>query len=319
MRTERSASSSGAGGAGKDDDSAAASSDDEHESGGEEDTGSATQAQTSGGGSSSNKKKGSSSTTVRFYHEYFRADRPDLLQKIQCATKSAEPPNPSHIENLKSQVEALKAQMDTMSSDFDTKLIKMKAAMELSYERRIAAVENSYKDLLSLVVRDRFPQSSSSSLGGGAIGDSGAGAGSSNSDASSLLALRAAAVASGGGDHQLFGRPSLLGGLGGYMGQHHQFQQQQQNEELLRHRELLSSLGGRTAMSGGSGYVQDVFGHSLPSSSASSAVSRLLVNGTPAAYQQHTGSPSSPNRAGLSKPPTAYELAQTAYNIGRKS
>lgn len=92
----------------------------------------------------------------RFYHEFFQANRPDLLHKIQRATKSAEPPSPGQIEHLRFQMEAMRERMDNMADEFDSKLQKMRASMEHDYQRRIAMLEASYKDLLTHVLRDRI-------------------------------------------------------------------------------------------------------------------------------------------------------------------
>lgn len=316
MRSERSsAAATAAVNNDDDDDSSVSSRSDEEDMDGEGENKMATGSKNNKTGTGNNNK----GMTVRFYHEYFRAGRPDLLHKIQRATKSAEPPNPSHVENLKEQVETMKEQLNAMTADFDSKLLKMKVAIELHYDRRIAQVENNYKDLLSIIVRERLPlqsqsagdctagvapgnsisQSADGSAGsaaaGGAICSPMSSSVNSSSHASSLLALRAAAVASGG-DH-FFSRPAHLGlGFGG---------PQLHQEELLRQRELLSSISvpaGHRAFGmmglGGSGYVADVFGHSLPS--ASSAVSRMLVNGA-------MGGAGPFNGAG-NEPPTAAEL-----------
>lgn len=89
----------------------------------------------------------------RFYHEFFQANRPELLQRIQRATKSAEPPSPGQVEHLRYQLEAMKVRMDNLSSEFDSKLQKMRTAIEHDYQRRFAVMEASYKDLLTQVLK----------------------------------------------------------------------------------------------------------------------------------------------------------------------
>ena len=95
-------------------------------------------------------------TTVRFYHEFFKANHPELLFRIQRATKSAEPPSPTQIENLREQVESMKEQMDLMSEQFEAKLIKIQTTMDADYQRRFAALDASYKQLLAMIVKERY-------------------------------------------------------------------------------------------------------------------------------------------------------------------
>ncbi|KAG7368129.1 HSF-type DNA-binding protein [Nitzschia inconspicua] len=92
----------------------------------------------------------------RFYHEFFQANRPDLLHRIQRATKSSEPPPPGQLENLRCQIEAMREQMDNMADEFESKLQKMRTSMEQDYQRRFALLEASYKDLLTHVLKDRI-------------------------------------------------------------------------------------------------------------------------------------------------------------------
>jgi dsDNA-binding SOS-regulon protein len=92
----------------------------------------------------------------RFYHEFFQANQPELLYRIQRATKSAEPPSPGQIENLRYQLEAMKERMDNMADEFDSKLHKMRTSMEHDYQRRFAILEASYKDLMTHVLRERM-------------------------------------------------------------------------------------------------------------------------------------------------------------------
>jgi hypothetical protein len=92
----------------------------------------------------------------RFYHEFFQANRPELLYRIQRATKSAEPPSPGQMEHLRYQVEVMTERMDNMADEFDSKLEKMRTSIEHDYQRRFAMLEASYKDLLTHVVKDRI-------------------------------------------------------------------------------------------------------------------------------------------------------------------
>jgi hypothetical protein len=92
-------------------------------------------------------------TVFRFYHEYFQANRPELLYKIQRANKSSELPSLGQMEELKSQIEKVNERMVSIEEKFNSKLATMREALEHDYLRRIALVEASYKDLLVNLVR----------------------------------------------------------------------------------------------------------------------------------------------------------------------
>jgi dsDNA-binding SOS-regulon protein len=124
----------------------------------------------------------------RFYHEFFQANRPELLCRIQRATKSAEHPSPGQIEHLRYQLEAMREHMDNMADEFDSKLQKMRTAIEHDYQRRFAIMEASYKDLLTHVLKDR--------IGGSTIVATPSAAVAAAAAASSAAALRSAAYAS---------------------------------------------------------------------------------------------------------------------------
>ena len=98
---------------------------------------------------------GSSPSHVRFYHEYFQAGKPDLLQKIQRATKSADPPSASLIEALQEEMDELKQRIGLLSDEMEEKLLNMKSSVELECQRRIAHVEASYKDLVTSLLMER--------------------------------------------------------------------------------------------------------------------------------------------------------------------
>lgn len=95
-------------------------------------------------------------TSVRFYHEFFQANRPELLYRIQRATRSAEPPTLSQIDHLSELIKTMKERMDSMESQFEAKLVKMRTAMDADYQRRFVALESSYKELLAITVRERY-------------------------------------------------------------------------------------------------------------------------------------------------------------------
>jgi len=83
---------------------------------------------------------------VRFYHEKFQKDRPELLHQIKRATKSDQQ-SKDDVETLKAEVAKLKDCMNNMSADFDRKLA------EMSYEcnRRITSISAEYDKLSALV------------------------------------------------------------------------------------------------------------------------------------------------------------------------
>jgi hypothetical protein len=145
--------------------------------------------------------KGKKVTVCRFYHEFFQANRPELLARITRATKSAEPPSPGQIEHLRHQVEAMKERMDAMEDVFDRKLRKMKTNIEQDYQRLFAMLDASYKELLTQVLKDRMSIASPATASAGAP---------------SAAALRSAALAMAGSaaDNNLFSMGGGMGSLG---------------------------------------------------------------------------------------------------------
>jgi hypothetical protein len=83
---------------------------------------------------------------VRFYHEKFQRDRPELLQDIKRATKSDQQSR-DDIDVLKGEMNQLKEAFRATVVDYDRKLA------ELSYEcnRRITSMNAEYDKLLSLI------------------------------------------------------------------------------------------------------------------------------------------------------------------------
>jgi len=84
---------------------------------------------------------------VRFYHEKFQRDKPELLVQIKRATKSDGHHSKDDVDSLKSEIETLRNAQVQMKDDFDRRLA------ELSYEcnRRVTALNADYDNLLSLV------------------------------------------------------------------------------------------------------------------------------------------------------------------------
>ena len=83
---------------------------------------------------------------VRFYHEKFQKDRPELLHQIKRATKSDQQ-SKDDVESLKVEVAKLKDCITHMSADMDRKL----AEMSYEYNRRITNMSAEYDKLAALV------------------------------------------------------------------------------------------------------------------------------------------------------------------------
>jgi septation ring formation regulator EzrA len=83
---------------------------------------------------------------VRFYHEKFQKDRPELLHQIKRATKTDQQ-SKDEVESLKHEVARLKESLSATAAQYDQKLA------DLSYEcnRRITAMNAEYDKLAALV------------------------------------------------------------------------------------------------------------------------------------------------------------------------
>lgn len=83
---------------------------------------------------------------VRFYHEKFQRDKPELLHQIKRATKSDQH-SKDDVDSLKSEITRLREAQIQMKDDFDRRLA------ELSYEcnRRVTALSADYDKLLAVV------------------------------------------------------------------------------------------------------------------------------------------------------------------------
>jgi hypothetical protein len=83
---------------------------------------------------------------VRFYHEKFQKNKPELLHQIKRATKTDQQ-SKDDVESLKLEVAKLKETLITTTTDNDRKI------SELSYEcnRRITAMNTEYDKLAALV------------------------------------------------------------------------------------------------------------------------------------------------------------------------
>jgi hypothetical protein len=65
------------------------------------------------------------SSSVRFFHEYFQANRPELLNKIQRASKSVDSSNLSQAREFQTEVEYLKERLNSLTYEMDWKLEKL--------------------------------------------------------------------------------------------------------------------------------------------------------------------------------------------------
>ena len=84
---------------------------------------------------------------VRFYHEKFQKDRPELLKDIKRATKS-DMQSRDDLDSLKSDIAKLNEKVTNITTDYDRKL----AEMSYEYNRRITALHAEY-DRLGMFVQ----------------------------------------------------------------------------------------------------------------------------------------------------------------------
>jgi HSF-type DNA-binding len=99
------------------------------------------------------------SAYIRFYHDKFQKDKPELLQHIRRATKTDQQSR-DDLDYLKQEISKLHEANADLKQDFDQRMA------ELSYEcnRRVTALNADYDKLYSLV--QTFISSSSSSSSG---------------------------------------------------------------------------------------------------------------------------------------------------------
>jgi len=96
---------------------------------------------------------------VRFYHEKFQRNRPELLAHIKRATKSDQQ-SKDDVESLKAEINKLKECMTAMGSDYDRRMTEM----SYEYNRRITALSAEYDRLAVLVQQVLANQSATASL-----------------------------------------------------------------------------------------------------------------------------------------------------------
>jgi len=101
--------------------------------------------------------------SVCFQHQFFQANQPKLLYKIERNSKRTEPivlsesPSPSQtqqkeIESFHHQLQDMKEHVDVMRDEFEMKLASTRAELELDYLHRIKAIEVCYKELVSIIL-----------------------------------------------------------------------------------------------------------------------------------------------------------------------
>ena len=83
---------------------------------------------------------------MRFYHEKFQKDKPELLHQIKRATKTDQQ-SKDEVESLRQEISKLKEGLAQATQEYDRKLA------ELSYDcnRRISALTTDYDKLALLV------------------------------------------------------------------------------------------------------------------------------------------------------------------------
>ena len=125
--------------------------------------------------------KSASSNSVRFTHEYFKKDQPELLHKIQRATAggnkgnassppSSRPSSPSseltqqqfvgiaaaasnvEVESLQREVAALRKQLEHVPAQMEQKLVEAATALAHEHQRRLDAMEAKYEKLFNSVL-----------------------------------------------------------------------------------------------------------------------------------------------------------------------
>jgi len=83
---------------------------------------------------------------VRFYHDKFQKDKPELLHNIKRATKSDQQ-SKDDVESLKAEISQLKECISTMSADFDRKI----AEMSYQFNHRVATMSSEFEKLAALM------------------------------------------------------------------------------------------------------------------------------------------------------------------------
>ena len=103
-------------------------------------------------------------TSVRFQHEYFRKDEPELLNMIQRSTagrpSAAEVKAEEKLESSQKEIEELKQKIQELESTMEKRVNEAAKLLEMNYMARISKLEASYESLLSILVKDAHRASS---------------------------------------------------------------------------------------------------------------------------------------------------------------
>eukprot|EP00549_Striatella_unipunctata_P009050 CAMPEP_0118682700 /NCGR_PEP_ID=MMETSP0800-20121206/5623_1 /TAXON_ID=210618 ORGANISM="Striatella unipunctata, Strain CCMP2910" /NCGR_SAMPLE_ID=MMETSP0800 /ASSEMBLY_ACC=CAM_ASM_000638 /LENGTH=235 /DNA_ID=CAMNT_0006579103 /DNA_START=361 /DNA_END=1068 /DNA_ORIENTATION=- len=106
---------------------------------------------------------------VRFYHEKFQKDKPELLPQIKRATKS-DMQSKDDVESLKMEISNLKECMAAMTAEYDRKL----AEVSFDCNRRIASISGDYEKL-AMVVQQLLTKDQTASAAAAAAATDGTG------------------------------------------------------------------------------------------------------------------------------------------------
>lgn len=102
--------------------------------------------------------------SVCFQHQFFQANQPKLMYRIQRNTKRTEPillsesqlpSQQKEIDSLNQKLQDMKEHVDSMREEFELKLASTRAELELDYLHRIKAIEVCYKELVSTILYTR--------------------------------------------------------------------------------------------------------------------------------------------------------------------
>jgi hypothetical protein len=105
---------------------------------------------------------------VRFFHEKFQKDRPELLNEIKRATK-ADMQSKDEVDCLREEICKLKECVHSMSTDYDRKM----AEMSYEYNRRITSLAAEHDRLAILVQQLLAKHSESMVMGNATVGPGG--------------------------------------------------------------------------------------------------------------------------------------------------
>lgn len=103
---------------------------------------------------------------VRFYHENFQRDKPDLLAQIKRATKTDQQAK-DDVDSLRLEIYDLKGDLRSTVTEFDRKV----AELSFEHNRHLAAVNAKY-DKLSALVQSLMCAHAASLNGGASNGNS---------------------------------------------------------------------------------------------------------------------------------------------------